>query len=69
MVVVTKGHLGKLSFKFIHIHMTTGFVATGCGIKKGRGLGRINIVDVAPTLAGLMGFSMGATAGKMVLLK
>ncbi|MBF0362434.1 MAG: alkaline phosphatase family protein [Oligoflexia bacterium] len=54
--------------------MNAGFIISGCGItngskngsKNGKSIGKINIVDVAPTLAKLMGFSMGHTSGQAI---
>jgi len=49
--------------------MSAGFIAAGCGIAGGRSIGSMNMVDVAPTLARLLGFSMGKTAGRAVEIR
>ncbi len=39
----------------------------GEGIARARDLGRVNLIDVAPTLAGIMGITMGDAQGKSLL--
>jgi hypothetical protein len=41
----------------------TGFIASGRGIKKGVVLDSIRLVDVAPTIARLLGLEMKDTDG------
>lgn len=42
----------------------TIFVASGCGIKKSVRIGEMSLVDEGPTMAALMGISLGETAGR-----
>jgi hypothetical protein len=43
--------------------MATGFIVSGAGIRKGIELPFIRMVDVAPTVAALLGVDLGNTAG------
>lgn len=47
--------------------MRSMFLIQGPGIAKGRKLGNFSIVDIAPSLAGIMGFEMETSEGKNVL--
>lgn len=51
-----------------HPRLRTGFIAVGCGVVRGKALGVIRLVDVAPTVAKLLGFDMGAVEGKALEL-
>ena len=42
----------------------TIFIASGCGIKEGIRIGKMSLVDEGPTMAALMGISLGETAGR-----
>ncbi len=42
----------------------TIFIASGCGIKEGIKIGEMSLVDEGPTMAALMGISLGETAGR-----
>jgi predicted AlkP superfamily phosphohydrolase/phosphomutase len=44
--------------------MRAWFAVTGPGLARGRDLGAMDLVDVAPTLAGLMGFPMPTAEGR-----
>lgn len=46
--------------------MRGGFVAAGPGIRKGKRLGRIRLVDVAPTIAALLGVRMPGVDGRVI---
>jgi hypothetical protein len=41
-------------------------VAAGAGIRKGKKLGRIRLVDVAPTIAALLGVRMPGVDGRVI---
>lgn len=43
--------------------MATGFIISGAGVRKGLELPFIRMVDVAPTIAALLGIDLGNTAG------
>ena len=45
--------------------MDAVFIAWGYGIQEGRRLGVINNVDVAPTIAALLGLKMEGISGKV----
>jgi len=49
--------------------MEASFFIAGPGIPAGRDLGRIDMRDVAPTLAGLLGVTLPAAEGRDVLRK
>jgi hypothetical protein len=42
------------------------FLAVGCGVKSGVRLGRISNLDVAPTVARLLGIRMEGVEGKVL---
>lgn len=44
----------------------TIFIASGCGIQKGVQIGRMSLVDEGPTIAALLGLSLGETAGRVL---
>jgi predicted AlkP superfamily pyrophosphatase or phosphodiesterase len=50
-----------------HRDMEAAFFIVGQGITAGRDLGRIDMCDVAPTLAGLLGIKLPAAEGRDVL--
>ena len=50
-------HPGKPEYQTI-------FIASGCGIKQGVRIGKMSLVDEGPTIAALMGLSLGETAGR-----
>jgi predicted AlkP superfamily pyrophosphatase or phosphodiesterase len=56
-----KGNHGYLPTK---PGLQTGFIAAGRGIKKGVVLDSIRLVDVAPTIAELLGLEMKDTDGR-----
>ena len=47
--------------------MDATFLLAGPGIPRGRDLGRVDMRDVAPTLAALLGLSLPAAEGRNVL--
>lgn len=65
--------IAKSKLKGVHGDLPTDpamnavFMVAGPGIAAGRNLGRIKMVDVAPTVAGLLGLSLPAADGKNVL--
>ena len=42
----------------------TGLVISGAGVTPGAALGTVEMVDVAPTLARLLGIELGGTEGR-----
>lgn len=44
----------------------TIFIASGCGIRKNVRIGRMSLVDEGPTIAALLGLSLGETAGSVL---
>ena len=64
---------GKLHQKAQHGYseefeeMRASFLLTGRGIEAGRDLGAMNLIDIAPTLASIMGFEMPQAEGRSVL--
>lgn len=50
-----------------HRDMEASFFIAGAGIAAGRDLGRIDMRDIAPTLAGVMGVSLPAAEGRDLL--
>lgn len=59
---------GQHGYLPTHKKLQTGFIAVGCGAARGKPLGVIKLVDVAPTVARLLGLDMGAVEGKAVEL-
>lgn len=47
--------------------MQAMFLLKGAGIEKGKKLGGFSVIDIAPTLANLMGFEMPTAQGKNIL--
>ena len=47
--------------------MRASFMLEGEGIEAGMDLGAMNLIDIAPTLAGLMGFELFDAEGKCIL--
>ena len=56
-----QGHHGYLS---TDPDMNATFLAWGYGIRSSAKLGRINNLDVSPTIAALLGLKMGTVEGK-----
>lgn len=44
----------------------TIFIASGCGIQKQRRIGKMSLVDEGPTIAEVLGISLGETAGTVL---
>ncbi|MBO5278254.1 MAG: alkaline phosphatase family protein [Lachnospiraceae bacterium] len=44
----------------------TIFIANGCGIRKNISIGEMSLVDEGPTIAALLGLSLGETAGRTI---
>jgi predicted AlkP superfamily pyrophosphatase or phosphodiesterase len=49
--------------------MAASFLVVGPGVAKGRDLGVVSMLDIAPTLAALMGLSMPEAEGKPIALR
>jgi hypothetical protein len=49
--------------------MDATFLLAGPGIPRGRDLGRVDMRDVAPTLAALLGLKLPAAEGKNVIVR
>jgi len=47
--------------------LATGFIAAGPGVKPGTSIARMRLVDVAPTIAQVLGLEMGDVEGESVL--
>jgi predicted AlkP superfamily pyrophosphatase or phosphodiesterase len=62
-----KGMHGQLPSS--HPHLQAGFVAVGPGIAQHKKLGIIRAIDVAPTIADLLGFAFPSAEGKSIRLK
>lgn len=61
-----EGVKGAHGYLQSHPHMHGCFVISGAGIKAGAKLGDINNVDVAPTMARLLGLQMPASDGRVL---
>lgn len=44
----------------------TIFLASGCGIQKNKKIGKMSLIDEGPTIAALLGISLGETAGRVL---
>jgi len=64
--VETSGRAGAHGFLPSRPSMSTGFIAAGAGIKSGVALERIELVDVAPTAARLLGITMPSVEGRVL---
>jgi len=62
-VVESKTYLGTHGYPASDPEMDGVFVASGYGIKKGAPLGKISNLDVAPTLARLLGVALPGVEG------
>ena len=58
---------GTHGFLPAHRDMDAAFLVAGPGVPRGRDLGRIDMRDVAPTLAGLLGLALPTAEGRDVL--
>lgn len=62
----TAGARGTHGFLPSRPSMSTGFIATGAGVRSGVALERIGLVDVAPTAARLLGLTMSNVEGRVL---
>jgi predicted AlkP superfamily pyrophosphatase or phosphodiesterase len=62
----TAGVRGTHGFLPSRPTMSTGFIASGAGVKPGGSLERIGLVDVAPTAARLLGLTMPGVEGRVL---
>jgi predicted AlkP superfamily pyrophosphatase or phosphodiesterase len=65
-VTLTAGNQGHHGFLSTNPKMNAVFVAWGAGIKSGAKLGTIENVDVAPTIAKVLGLQLSGTTGKVL---
>lgn len=65
-VTETEGARGTHGFLPSRPSMSTGFIASGAGVKSGVALERIGLVDVAPTAARLLGLTMTNVEGRVL---
>lgn len=65
-VTLAAGNQGHHGFLSTNPRMNAVFVAWGAGIKRGAKLGVIENVDVAPTMAKLLGVDLRGATGKVV---
>lgn len=63
----TYHHRAMHDYDELYEEMRASFLIEGVGIQKQRDLGLIKLVDVAPTLAAIMGFRMEDADGRNVL--
>ncbi len=59
-------YIGNHGFVATNPKMNAIFIAAGAGIKPGVELGEIDNLDVAPTVAHLLGISLPDTDGKII---
>lgn len=62
----TSGPRGGHGFLPSRPSMSTGFIAAGAGVRAGVALERIDLVDVAPTAARLLGLSLPGVDGRVL---
>jgi predicted AlkP superfamily pyrophosphatase or phosphodiesterase len=62
----TAGARGTHGFLPSRPSMSTGFIASGAGVRSGVALERIGLVDVAPTAARLLGLTMTNVEGRVL---
>lgn len=65
-VTLAAGNQGHHGFVSTNPKMNAAFIAWGRGIQRGAKLGMINNVDVAPTIAALLGESLPGTDGRVL---
>jgi hypothetical protein len=66
-VTLAAGNQGHHGFLSTNPKMNATFVAWGRGIKRGAKVGLINNVDVAPTMAKLLGQSLPGADGRVLI--
>ena len=62
----TRGRAGAHGFLPSRPSMSTGFIASGAGVRTGVALERIGLIDVAPTAARLLGLAAPAMEGRVL---
>lgn len=65
-VVVSQNYRGTHGYRADDPELDGIFLAVGCGVRRGARLGRISNLDVAPTVARLLGVAMDGVEGKVL---
>jgi predicted AlkP superfamily pyrophosphatase or phosphodiesterase len=65
-VITSETTLGTHGFLSTNPKMNATFIASGAGIRTGQEIGIIENIDVAPTIAKLLGVSLAAADGKAI---
>lgn len=66
VIKATEKPLGAHGYLHTHPHMDAGFVISGAGIRKGAVIEKMSNLDVAPTMAKLLGIEMKHVDGRVL---
>ena len=66
VVAPNAGTTGSHGYLAVEPKMNAIFVASGAGIKAGAGLGTIDNIDLAPTVARILGVPLDQAAGRVL---